>query len=59
MNSETQKANLEQRLEEKYEIREELKCKLNKIRKEAEAQVNAKNSLHQSIVDLEKVICDF
>lgn len=51
--------NLKDRLDEKYDTKEELKCKLNKYTKEVTAQNNAKNSLHQSICDLEKVIGDF
>lgn len=51
--------NLSERLDEKYEVRDELKCKLNKYNREVTAQNNAKNSLHQSICDLEKVVGDF
>ena len=55
----TQKAEqdrMEALLVEKNEKYDEFKCKLNKIRKEAQAQTNAKNSRHQSICDLEKVL---
>ena len=51
--------NLEERLKEKYDIKEDLACKKNKYTREVTAQTNAKNSLHQSICDLEKVIGDF
>ena len=58
-NQNADKANLDQRLQEKYDKRDELKCKLNKYRKEVTAQNNAKSSLKTSISDLEKVVGDF
>lgn len=52
-------SNLQDRLQEKYDQGDTLKCKLNKYNKAVQAQINAKNSLHQSICDLEKVVGDF
>ena len=54
-----EKEKLEQTLTEQYEEREKLKTKLDENKKEVGAQSNARNSLHQSICDLEKVIGDF
>ena len=51
--------NLQERLDDKHEILNDLKCKRNKYNREVTAQTNAKNSLHQSICDLEKVVGDF
>ena len=51
--------NLEERLKDKYEVRQDLNQKRTKYTNEVSDQTNAKQALHQSICDLEKVIGDY
>ena len=51
--------NLEERLKDKYEVRQDLNQKRTKYTNEVSDKTNAKQALHQSICDLEKVIGDY
>ena len=50
---------MEERLKDKYEVRQDLNQKRTKYTNEVSDQTNAKQALHQSICDLEKVIGDY